>query len=276
MTSAQITGDAVWTEYNINIQSNYIVSKHQYWTANDTVIHGLTYTKIADKDRYLGAIREENGKVYAYLNYGDYMAMEDEFLLYDFTVEVGDVITSTAFEGALSYSDGITVRQTDEITLENGEKRKRIFFDKTGPWIEGIGSTGGLFHDTMWLLTNYTISYLTCFQQNNISLYLDTDKCLDGKCCEKLSDGANVHNLSFTNEIVIFPNPTQGIVTIILPDNNRSRNAVKVFDGTGTIIQTWFLRENELKLDLSTYPSGVYSAMIDIGNSMQSYKIIKQ
>jgi hypothetical protein len=194
MLPAQITNNSVWTEYDINIQSNYIVSKHQYWTANDTVIHGLTYTKIVDKDRYLGAIREENGKVYAYLNYGEYMVMEDEFLLYDFTVEAGDVITSTASEGALSDPDGITVLQVDEITLENGEKRKRIFFDKTEPWIEGIGSIRGLFHDTMWLLTNYTVSYLVCFQQNDISLYVDTDKCLDEKCCENITtpDSQNV------------------------------------------------------------------------------------
>jgi hypothetical protein len=99
---AQIVDNVVWTEYNINTQSNYIVSKHQYWTANDTVIQGFTYTKVIDKDRYLGAIREENGKIYARLEYYSNMGFEDEFLLYDFTVEVGDVIKSTALEGALS------------------------------------------------------------------------------------------------------------------------------------------------------------------------------
>jgi hypothetical protein len=117
---------------------------------------------------------------------------------------------------------------------------------------------------------------LVCFQQNDSPLYVNAEKCLDGKCCEKLNNPVNMNNVSFTNEIVIFPNPTQGIVTIILPENNCLGSAIKIFDGTGKIIQTGSFTKNELKIDLSTYPSGTYSAIIDFGNSIQSYKIIKQ
>ncbi|MDR0541585.1 MAG: hypothetical protein LBH19_05160 [Dysgonamonadaceae bacterium] len=37
-----------------------------------------------------------NGKVYAYLQPGDYLLMDNEFLLYNFTVQAGDVIRSSA------------------------------------------------------------------------------------------------------------------------------------------------------------------------------------
>lgn len=77
----------------------------------------------------------------------------------------------------MSYPDRLTVIPTDEITLENGENRKRFIFDQTEPWIEGVGSVGGLFHDAMALLTGYNVSCLICFKQNNIPLFINTEKC---------------------------------------------------------------------------------------------------
>ena len=184
LSAYSINAQKAWTEYTINSQNNSIAFKSQYWTTDDIIVDGYTYTKVEGKDHYHGAIREENGKIYALLEYGDYLG-SGEFLLYDFTVQVGDVIKSTAREGSLSYSDGITVIQIDEVILETGEKRKRFSFDITEPWIEGIGSTSGLFHDAMAHLTNYTVSYLVCFQQDNTPIYVNTEKCLDENCCEE-------------------------------------------------------------------------------------------
>jgi hypothetical protein len=203
------------------------------------------------------------------------MNMENEFLLYDFTVQEGDTIKSTAIDGALSHPDGITVRQIDEITLENGEKRKKIYFNETEPWIEGIGSTFGLFHDAMSHFANYSVSYLVCFKQNEIPLYVNTEKCLDGRCCELLND-TGINSLYPADKMVVLPNPTPGRATILLPENNRLENKIKIIDNTGQIIQTYLVRGNELKIDLSSYPAGMYYAIIDWDNPIQSYKIIKQ
>ena len=189
---AQMTDNAVWTEYTINIQyTNYIVAKSQYRIAGDTILNGHTYKKVIDnKDLCIGAIREENGKIYACLEvaYGYYL-LGDEFLLYDFTLQVGDIIKSTASEGALSYPDGLTVIQIDTVTLENGEKRKRFFFNGTDPWIEGIGSTSGLFADATAHPTNYTVVDLVCFKKGNEILYVNEEWCQSNNCCDDLPSG---------------------------------------------------------------------------------------
>jgi hypothetical protein len=265
-----------WTEYRINTQYNSITSKQQYWTANDTVINGKNYKKIVDRDGYIGAIREENGKVYARLNYGDYYYENDEFLLYDFIVHVGDVIKSTALEGALSYPDGITVREIDEIELENGEKRKRFFFDETEAWIEGIGSVNGLFQDAMSQPTNFNVSYLVCFQNNDAPLYVNMEKCLDGKCCENLSSNLDIPYSN--NESVCFPNPTQGIVKIVLPESHGKKCiSIKIVDNMGKIVQTLLVSDKEsIEIDLSGYASGIYYIAVDFDKSSTLYKVIKQ
>ncbi|MDR0799086.1 MAG: T9SS type A sorting domain-containing protein [Dysgonamonadaceae bacterium] len=265
-----------WTEYIINTQYNSIISKSQYWTANDTVMNGKSYRKIVDKDGYLGAIREENGKVYARLDYGGYHYASNEFMLYDFTVQVGDIIESTALEGVLSYPDGITVREIDEIELESGEKRKRFFFNETDEWIEGIGSVNGLFHDAMSQPTNYNVSYLVCFQNNDVPLYVNIEKCWDGKCCENLPlrlDNPDSHHKS-----VCFPNPTQGIVKIVLPESNGEKSiSIKIVDSMGEMLQASSASNKEsVEIDLSGYASAIYYIAVDIDNSSTLYKVIKQ
>ena len=279
LSAYSINAQKIWTECTINLLNNSIASKSQYWTTDDIIVDGYTYTKVVNKDRYLGAIREENGKVYALLEYGGYWD-SGEFLLYDFTVQVGDVIKSTAIEGALSYPDGMTVIQIDEIILETGEKRKRFFFDITEPWIEGIGSTSGLFHDAKEHPTNYRVSYLVCFQQDNTPIYVNTEKCLDGRCCEELTnDDVAISNYQIDNGS-IYPNPTKGITQITLPfEDTQKHLSIQILDSFGRILQNKVVPyQKQIEIDLSEYPSGLYCIAItsEGSNSFISYKVVKQ
>jgi len=269
-----------WTEYVINIQSNYITAKNQYWTAGDTIINGQTYKKIVTHPRpwpeigdngYIGAIREDNGKVYAILRWG-----ESEFLLYDYTIQVGDVIRSTSPEGYLSCP--LTVTQINEITLETGKKRKRFFLDEGITWIEGIGSTGGLFHDAMWHATNYTVSYLVCFQNDNIPIYIDDVHCLDRKCCEIIPGGeTDIPQISTNKEVVVFPNPTSGTFFLSLPSSNCKHILIRILDNLGCEIYKQLHATSEsIEVNISGYSSGSYYVIaLDNESSLISYKIIK-
>lgn len=271
----QYFSNNIWTEYWINTQGDPSISfKNQYYTANDTIIGEKTYRKIIDKDLlYIGAIREEDGKVYARLNY--YGPEYDEFLLYDFTVQVGDVITSSAFEGTLSHPDGIIVTNIDEIELETGEKRKRFFFDQTSEWIEGIGSVNGLFHDIVSHLTDYTVSYLVCFQQNNIPLYVNEEKCLDGMCCEKLL-GTDLYTSLYDDKKTVFPNPIKRTVKILFPKTEKYIT-IKILNTQGRTINILsFIDKQQIEIDFSRYISGVYYIIADFCKSSEIYKVIKQ
>ena len=278
-THAQMMENSVWTEYRINIEwSPRIVSKRQYWIAGDTIISGQTYKKIVENEDaghngpngYVGAIREDNGKIYARLWYWEMACgWEKESLLYDFTVQVGDIVTSTAPEGQLSYP--LTVTQIDEITLETGEKRKRFFFDRAGPWIEGIGSLLGLFNEAMWHMTDYTTKRLVCFKQGDEILYQNEDWCQSNDCCADLS--------------VSIKNPLSNIKTIVYRDDNQiiinfpeafsGETTIQLFDATGRIVFAKTTLQNSFELNTSNYPQGIYLISIRNGNNVEYSKLIK-
>ena len=154
-----------------NSNSYFSVSYMKFWFEGEVVIDGLQYKKvymqyddpIADfsKAQYFAAIREDTDaeKVYCYYE-------GEEYLLYDFSVNVGDVVHFYSFWPYLRPREQV-VESVDYVLIDN-EYRRRINFlhDRwsvyTESWIEGIGSTNGLFFsgefdyvdlmDETWLL----------------------------------------------------------------------------------------------------------------------------
>ena len=266
-----MTDNAVWTEYLINIQYNdYIVAKSQYRIAGDTIFDRHTYKKVIDnKGSCIGAIREENGKIYACLENLDHL-LEDEFLLYDFTLQVGDIIKSTASEGALSYPDGLTVIQIDTVTLENGEKRKRFFFNGTDPWIEGIGSTSGLFADATAHPTNYTVVDLVCFKQGNEILYVNEEWCQSNNCCDDLPAG--IIDIPSATKTRIAQDNNQ--VILYFPETFSGETTIRLLDATGRNVFTKMAAQNSFEINTSGY-QGIYLISIRNGNDEEYIKLIK-
>jgi len=136
----------------------FSVSWMKFHFQGDTIIEDLKYKKvymqmrdsIADinKAYYFAAIREDTvaEKVYCYKE--DYYYGAREYLLYDFSVNVGDVVSFYSFWGfSLIIKEQIVI-SIDSIMINN-QYRRRINFEheRSGleSWIEGIGSTHGLF-----------------------------------------------------------------------------------------------------------------------------------
>ena len=263
-----------WTEYRINTLNNSVVGKSQYWTAGDTIINGQTYKKIVSNpcyighDGYIGAIREDNGKVYVIPGPGFGYELEDEFLLYDYTVQVGDIITSTAPYGVLSYP--LTVMQIDEITLETGKKRKQFILDYEVIWIEGIGSTSGLFNDAMEHPTNYNVSYLVCFKQEDEILYKDEEWC-QSNCCDDIT--ADAITISSAAKTVITRENNQ--IILDFPEIFSGETILRLFDTTGRIVYTSTIVQDSFELNISSYPQGIYLIFIQNGSNIEYLKFVK-
>jgi uncharacterized delta-60 repeat protein len=84
-------------------------------------------------------------------------------------------------------------------------------------------------------------------------------------------------NLSTTdnlieNKIIVFPNPTKGIVSISNPENVVIKK-VELVDGMGKIIAV--ATENTAEIDLTTYSSGIYVLKIYSGECIFQKKIIR-
>ena len=86
-------------------------------------------------------------------------------------------------------------------------------------------------------------------------------------------------SLSATDELLIYPNPTDGLVIISAHLRKMTNLTVKLIDLQGRIIETFELSKYvnfENRLDLSSYPSGTYFLEIEGKELMKRIKIVKK
>ena len=200
---------------------------------NDTTINGKLYHKIYHsvdtlftEDKLCGGIREENKKIYFYpidsLEYTGYPIFpnrKEEFILYDFSLKEGDLISSDTFRLLLAdYPGNLKVFKIDSI-LVGQEYRKAFHFGLPSDsepyswaiWIEGIGSIRGLLFPTIeaWP-ENGLDSYLICNRQGNNKIFHISSGFND---CFYLMP-SSVIKTALEPDIKVTPNPihTRGLV----------------------------------------------------------------
>jgi hypothetical protein len=170
-TENYIDSSCVWrVDKQVNTDSISDFEKLDYFICGDTVIGTEEYMKLCktgfqlyidgngkftsgfNTSVYIGAIREVGKKIY-FTEKGS----DDEKLLYNFNLNVGDVI-----DGQISYGD--TLLSVDSI-LDN----RKAFYMSNNYWekfiMEGIGSDKGLLEN------KNESSTLVCFMKNGASVY---------------------------------------------------------------------------------------------------------
>lgn len=244
----------------------YSGNPERYYFSGDTVINGTTYkTVYTYNSRSLSGynppycspflldtvpglsdiyIREDISTRRVYRYRPEY---DEEILLFDFSIGVGDTIP---IEGLTMIVDSVwTITTPDNVT-------RRVYKSDWGypeiAMIEGIGGNCGPFSQPSIWFENYAM--LMCVKNNGQNIYGE-------RCIEMLTVSTPTLNLT---EIKCYPNPAKDIVTIELP------SGVAVYDVTlinseGKVLQKEYSSAPILKLDLSDYNPGVYLIKV-IGN----------
>lgn len=75
-------------------------------------------------------------------------------------------------------------------------------------------------------------------------------------------------------QISILPNPTTGLVSIIVPGENTEVKTIEVIDFLGKVIMKKMSLSNNIELDLSDNPKGIYIFKVYDTNAVYSKKII--
>lgn len=76
-------------------------------------------------------------------------------------------------------------------------------------------------------------------------------------------------------ELLIYPNPTKGIVRIEIPLLD-SEAFIRVYDSNGKAIIQKTVNEPSSGINLSGEPSGIYILSIRIGSNKKEWKVIKE
>jgi hypothetical protein len=175
--------------YQIKLKGDTIINDLKYFL----VFHGTDLTEDVNWIR-LGFIREDTAqKVFFLYN-------EQEYLLYDFSVKVGDTLeiynTYMRIPGrAINEHCKLIVSEVDSVFIK--KQRKRIILHQIcnssakSVWIEGIGDLKGIFHSSLENSVCYDVGVakhnmggalfrLLCVYENDTLIYKNPrfDKCI--------------------------------------------------------------------------------------------------
>lgn len=246
-------------------------------TGADTLIDGVSFSKVEQcNGDYVGALRQDAGKVY--FQPADSL---EAFLLYDFTLAVGDTAHDVYVDGGLAFSGWSDYPDVvDYVVTEVGAVEDRIFVRLEQPlggpdqqWIEGFGSPWGLFSQQDPINISGSSAGIGCMS------HLDTvwsfneweiTPILDRGCTPQYL-GINAPQGPSLN---VWPDPTTGPVTIG-PDLDPHA-VVLLRDAIGRAINVSVQRQGGYAtVDLSNTPNGTYLLCVLSKGNRWMHRIIK-
>lgn len=202
-------------------------------------------------------IREDTAAKRVYKRSG-----EEEYLLYDFSLQVGDNVTL--------YPDGdpmeFTVVAKDSFAVNVGRQRVRLFLEYTGGddegqevWIEGLGNlhhpmTG--FHDYI----QDPVFTLLCNNYNGETPYTVAEFMSEPFTCpevgERHDEGLSVTEYAF-QDISIYPNPF--LESFVIITQQPLYNAtLSLHDVLGRVISETVVNGSEIEVTRANLPKGIY------------------
>jgi len=239
----------------------------RFWFQGDSAVNGQVYQKLCSAPiqgapntvfcppytvdtsvcSVFALMREDTAarKVYRY----DFEAGV-EFLLFDFSAQVGDTVT-------VGYPpESFIVQDEWYETWGDGSNRRRLNINTLDDsyftsWIESLGASNNLWDPTSELCI---CPHGVCYQQNGETLY-------GGNCAQIVSTGEP--KIDFSN-LLITPNPaTQNIVVQIF-EKERNLDQVVISDMLGKVVarQETAGNQSSFEINVGHLPAAVYSVSV--------------
>lgn len=223
-------------------------------------INGIEYRQTLVSGNESCLLREDNGRVYKYSEWS-----EEEYLLFDFTLEEGDVFnvsdSAYGFPFFLScvapdllswvYEDELHVISVDYVDIA-GQNRKVITFgefssDGNYYWIEGIGNWTGfdLMEETVDV-SGFTI--IVCFTTNGETYFM-----FGATSCDNTLDAQDV----LLSKVAVAPNPIVDKAILQIPVESGIDHLV-ILDAYGRILLNETIETSYYTIDGEQYASGLY------------------
>lgn len=278
---------------------------HRYWeiyTTGDTLINSRAYTILAlrnlcrsspdqqgapqyaysadDEVHKIGALREDAMKVYFYkFNNPEHFSLfqsgiynleaNSEYLLYDFTKEIGDTINYPPIEWYevinndsilhsiprysvvqnIIYRDGVRTLQVNNSTS--------YIFQEINEIKEGVGSSRGVLGPFYSHLT-----YLECYIP---------DYPLEQECsvCENILSATTINKKThFAN---LYPNPNKGTFYL---SSDFTIESLEILDSWGRSVINYDSIASKTVHTSTDLPQGVYFAKYQVGKEFKTIKFV--
>jgi hypothetical protein len=203
--------------------------------------------------------REDSNKVYR----GNEVYWEEDILLYDFNLQVGDSLECEC-------PTGYTYVTAIDSTLICGAYRKTIHLtlDK---WIEGIGSVHSTFNPINYFGIIPNQFYLQCVTDTICQLY--QNQSYSGCYVDTLILYQNEKSINYP-ALSASPNPVNTTSTITISNTTNHINTIQLFDCLGRSVRNETSYDNSFVLDRKDLLSGIYFLTVSFNNLILTKRII--
>lgn len=243
----------------------------------DTAINGLEYKKLYGRsfeepysnliisESLYGCLREEveNKKIYArdfQPGYPGCDSLNDEYLLFDFSLAVGDTTQMCMLTELIGWPVVLTEIQN---YYDFGKERKHFYYNAAADFIEGIGHYQGLMESPVINVSSQDYWYLFDYCRGT------DEEC--GMLYVKIEEN------SLKNSFLIYPNPASDKVRIHFNDEFYYPASWKILlnDIYGICVLEIDNRTNDLIMDVSEFKPGMYFVIFTIdGVNKATHKLI--
>lgn len=251
-------------------QNNFPVYDYYEYTSyctsgQDTTINTTDYFKIDTcGGGYMGAMRNDNGKVWFYP-----ADSTQEYLLYDFSAQPGDTVFDVyeiygGLGGESMLIDKVLGNGYDSIQI-NGVYH-HVTYPGESQWIEGVGSFSGLFQWSGLNVSQFFIE-LYCHSEKDTTLYpiYNTQSCpwqVVGLEEEK--------RLEFS----VYPNPISSFLQIEF--SQQLNGHLYIYNYQGQLLLDQKFESSKERLDLENLNSGTYLLKIQSKEGVGVKRFVKQ
>ncbi|MFA6199370.1 MAG: T9SS type A sorting domain-containing protein [Bacteroidales bacterium] len=242
-----------------------VYTNFTYKVDGDTIINNNTYKIIKSNSPDLNSnweaafyLREDNQRwVLKDTN------INDEILLYDFSLNVGDIFYQYDFYKS-SYSLPRNITAVDTITLENGEFRKKITIENDwDEWIDGIGSIKYILDMPIANIMDGPI--FLCASNENDLLYVANE---DLNCYD---DRLGLNDIEYEAQTTIYPNPASNSLNVISQDKI---NSIEIYNPLGQKVYQTKVNNKTKNIDISLFPKGIYIIGVNTDKGYIKKKLI--
>jgi hypothetical protein len=240
-----------------------------YKLMGDTLINSLSYFKLYKSEEEF----PENWTIDAFLREDDQKKIwmlkeinEEEYLLYDFDIQQGDVIEVGYYDPVSLTVDSITVVEV------GGTDRLKYWFSYDDyykeTWITGIGSSKGIiFSGSTFIVGGWY--WLLCASQQEEVYYSNPNY----ESCYLVTSIESLTNPS----LLTYPNPAENIIRFEMPESQQN-SIVFISDIQGRNIAELFIDSHldHFYWNCKNVKSGIYFYRTEINDHIYQGKILIQ
>jgi hypothetical protein len=138
-------------------------------------------------------------------------------------------------------------------------------------------SQNGLIHlslEARYAYVTYTYDACGNMITRTFDDILEENHLRSSKSKAEIDEETDITDTIYDSKIIIRPNPTEGPLTIELPDGTNA--FVQVINSYGSIVVNQEVSSPYSTIDITSYPQGIYMVNVRVGDQIVSKKIIKK